>query len=1038
MTVRRQCVRASLVLAVLLTPAALFAQDGLFGKNKVQYAKHNWYFIQSDHFDIYFADGGEKIAEFTASAAESAYASISKSFRYQLVNRVPIIVANSHNDFQQSNVVGEYLEEGIGGVTELFKNRVLIPFEGNYKQYRHVIHHELVHAVINDMFYGGSIQSILANNITLRLPLWFNEGLAEYEALRWDTNSDMFLRDATVHEYLPPVNNLNGYFAYRGGQSLWWYIERKYGERKIGEILNRIKSTRNVEQGFRGALGLSIDELSERWLKDQKVMYWPDIAKREEPGDYARMLTDHRKTNVFYYGISPAISPQGDRIAFISNRSDYFDVYIMNAIDGEVTDKLVSGQQTNNFEELKILTPAITWSPDGKKVALAAKAGEQDAILVVDVESGDEEKYVFGLDGIFSVDWSPQGDKLAFVGIKTHQSDIFVYDLNTKAVKNLTNDIYSDFDPSWSPDGQKVYFSSDRGNHLIGLSSPREMYDFSQQDLYSVDVQSQSIQRITDWANSDETSPVVSPDGKKLLFVSDKNGINNIYMMDLETKTTRPITNSLSGIYQLSLSADGAKLAFSSLNHAGYDIFLMRNPFERDIKLTELEPTEYFNTRAANAAAPATEPVVSGTEAKHDSAGLYGEDIAIDFSGYVFRDSTEDVLPSDSSMARLPKIANNITEDGEYKVTPYKLNFTPDIIYGNAGYNTFYGVTGNTVMAFSDLLGNHQIVFVTNLQLDLKNSDYGLQYLYLPNRIDYGISAFHSARFVYIADNTPQGASLYRFRTYGSTLNASYPFNRFNRLDFGLSWFNISKENLDVDIVPIDRRTVILPSVGYTHDNSLWGFASPINGTRYSVNMFGTPKIGVRGLSFVNVTGDYRTYIRLGRNYNLALRLAGGGSFGRNPQKFIVGGVDNWINRTFEGNYVPLENAEDYVFLQAGLPLRGYNYNARIGSRYGLFNMELRYPLFAFLQAGPLPIGLQSLGGAVFFDMGSAWSREKDFVAFTHNAQGNLVTRDLLMGMGTGARIYFLAFLVRLDVAWAWNINSFSPPKYYLSLGADF
>ena len=133
-----------------------------------------------------------------------------------------------------------------------------------------------------------------------------------------------------------------------------------------------------------------------------------------------------------------------------------------------------------------------------------------------------------------------------------------------------------------------------------------------------------------------------------------------------------------------------------------------------------------------------------------------------------------------------------------------------------------------------------------------------------------------------------------------------------------------------------------------------------------------------------------------------------------------------------------MENAEDYIFLQTGLPLRGYNYNAAIGSRYGLFNFEFRYPLFAFLQAGPLPIGLQSINGAMFFDMGSAWNSEKQYRAFTTNAAGNTVTRDLLMGMGTGARIYFLGFLVKLDVAWAWYWSGFSEPKYYLSLGTDF
>lgn len=1035
MKVRGSVKRGLLLLAMLMMSATGYAQDGLFGKNKVQYTKFNWYFIQTDHFDIYFSDGGEKIAEFAASAAESAYASIRKTFRYQLTNRVPIIVANSHNDFQQNNVVSVYLEEGVGGVTELFKNRVLIPFEGNYKQFRHVIHHELVHAVINDMFYGGSIQSIIANNITLQLPLWLNEGLSEYEAQRWETDSDMFLRDATVHNYLPPINRLSGYFAYRGGQALWWYISNKYGEQKIGDILNRIKSTRNVEAGFRGALGLSLEELNERWQKEMKVLYWPDIARREEPTDYARRLTDHKKDGNFY-NTSPALSPQGDRLAFISDRKDYFDVFVMNTIDGKDIDKVVSGQTTNDFEELKLLTPRLTWSPDGKMIALAAKAGAQDAILMIDVESGRSEKLTFDLNAIYSVDWSPQGNKLAFVGNKFERSDIYSYDIDSKKLTALTRDVFSDSDPTWSHDGKFVYFSSDRQDYIRGESVDMATFDYSHRNLYRVNTETLEIEQLTDWPNSNESSVVVSADGKKILFVSDKNGISNIYEMVLETRATRPITNSLTGVYQLSLSRDGSKLAFASLHHAGFDLFLMRNPFERELKVGELELTEFFKAKLAEPSVQEMKDSVAVATAPADSAGLYGKDIEIDFSGFA-GDILPDNVPSDSTIvSRLPRIAGNIDSEGRYKVNKYKLNFSPDIIYGNAGYNTFYGVTGSTVMAFSDLLGNHQIVFVTNLLLDLKNSDYALQYLYLPERIDYGFTAFHSARFVII--NDVFGGSLYRFRTYGVSLNAQYPIDRFRRFDAGLSWFNISRENLDQIADPTQKRTTLVPSIGYTHDNSLWGFTGPINGTRYSFNVFGTPKLGSAGLSFVNVTGDYRTYLRLGRQYNIALRLAGGGSFGRNPQKFIIGGVDNWINRTFEGGYIPLENAEDYIFLQTGLPLRGYNFNAGIGSRYGLFNFEFRYPLFAFLQAGPLPIGLQSINGAIFFDMGAAWNRENEFKAFTKDARGYTVTRDLLMGMGTGTRIYFLGFLVKLDVAWAWYWSGFSEPKYYLSLGTDF
>ena len=67
------------------------------------------------------------------------------------------------NEFQQNNVVSVYMQEGILGVTELYKNRVVMPFEGDYQEFRNTLHHELVHAMINDMVYGGRIQNNIIN-----------------------------------------------------------------------------------------------------------------------------------------------------------------------------------------------------------------------------------------------------------------------------------------------------------------------------------------------------------------------------------------------------------------------------------------------------------------------------------------------------------------------------------------------------------------------------------------------------------------------------------------------------------------------------------------------------------------------------------------------------------------------------------------------------------------------------------------------------------------------------------------------------------
>jgi len=1049
--------RSTILLIALLTVAGLvpgLAQEGNFGQNKVQYKKFDWWYIQTSHFDIYFSQNGEYLADFTAAAAESAYTMISKSFRYQINNRIPIMVYNSHNDFQQTNVISEYLEEGTGGVTELFKNRMVIPFEGNYRMFRHVIHHELVHAVFNDMFYGGSIQSIISNNIRLQLPMWFNEGMAEYQSLHWDTNSDMFMRDATIHTYLPPIDYLSGYFAYRGGQSVWYYIANKYGEQKIAEILNRIRGTRNVDQGFRSALGLSVSELNERWQKEQKVIYWPDIAKREDPADFATRLTNHVKDGNFY-NTSPSISPQGDKIAFISDRDDYFDVFIMSTIDNKIT-KIVDGQRTKNFEELHLLTPGITWSPDGKKLALAVKSGDEDAIFIVDAATGEKEKLEFKLDGIFSVSWSPKGDKLAFVGDNSRQSDIYTYDLTTKELTNLTDDLYSDADPSWSPDGKTVYFASDRRDVLTRASTgPRFKmwkFDYSQLDIYSIDIATMTMKRITDYPNSDETSPAISPDGTKMLYVSDRNGIGNIYERDLVTGADRPITNSLTGVFQLSLSADGNKLSFAALDEAGFDIFLMKAPFDKKLAVSELEPTEYLKRSqrlAQRTQGPAStqsakdSTLLAATEASKDTLGVYGDKVRIDFHNYVFSDEQPKEKPVAAETAVSESQGDSsiyLDENGNYKVNKYKLNFSPDVIYGNAAFSTFYGVQGTTMMAFSDMLGDHQIYFLTNLLLDLKNSDYVLAYNYLPLKIDYGIEGFHSARFLYLYDYTGN-LDLYRFTTWGVAASASDPLDKFNRFEFGLSWLNLSRDNLDFPDEPSQQRSLVMPTLSYIHDNALWGYTAPNNGTRYNISAMISPPIGSgdEALNFQTYTLDYRTYEKFWRDYCFVVRWAGGLSMGPNAQRFFIGGTDGWINREFANGGIPIQNVEDYAFLSPALPLRGYDYNTANGTKYGLMNYELRFPLVRYLLTGGVPLSMENITGAAFVDIGSSWTDDRAYRFFVKDTtSGSTVMQDLLVGTGFGARIIMFGLPLKFDVAWAFNGQTFSIPKYYISLGGDF
>ncbi len=1055
-------------LKILLTIVLFFSTTVLaqFGKNKLHIKDYDWYYIQTKHFDIYFNQGGETLTEFASKAAEDALTSIQNAFNYRVNSRITLIIYNSQNEFQETNVIDEYVTEGVQGFTELFKNRVVVQFTGSYKQFRHLIHHELVHAVMNDMFYGGSVQNIITNNISLQFPLWFNEGLAEYEALGWDVDTDMFIRDAAVNEYLPDINRLDNYFAYRGGQSVFYYIANKYGTEKIGELLNKIKGIGNVEEGFKATLGIDIKELGQRWKKDIKKTFWPDVALRDDPVDFAKRLTNPEKDKGFY-NTSPTLSPQGDKIAFISNRDYYFGLYIMDVLTGKTTGPLAEGNQTPDFEELNILTPGLTWSPDGNKIAISAEHSGFDVIYIFDLEEDERETLEFNLESIESVAWSNDGKYLAFVGQTSKQSDIYIYNFETKELTDLTNDIFSDSDPAWSQDDKAIFFVSDRGDFLdagkIDKNFKISEHNYSQKDIYKLNIADREIIRITDLPFSDETSPKVEANGERLIFISDINGINNIYIKNLSSDDKSievtdipiiPVTNSISGLYQLSLSKDSKKLVFSTLYESVFNLFMLDNPFEPKTQLDTLKPTLYISKLEEKRNVKIDEEIVKDSLItqtgekevnKEEQIKIFVGDVvesdtssnksSNDYSKFIFGSSEankEKVYANDSLF--IPK--NNLDENGDYLVNKYKITFGPDLVYANAGYSTFYGLIGTTVLSFSDVLGDYRLIGVTGLQIDLKNSDYGLAYYNLSGKIKYGIQGYHTARFVNIIKGNY--INFFRYRSYGISLSASLPLNRFYRFEAGLGWLNVRGENLDDLSDPLDEASFVVPSLAYVHDNIMWGYTAPIQGTRYRFEAYGNPGLGNKRLSFYTLSGDYRTYLRFWTDYSFAIRFSGGVSGGENAQRFFMGGIENWINRSFATTEIPIESTSDYAFLTAVLPLRGYNYSERIGTKYLLMNYELRFPLIRYLIPGPLPILFNNIIGVAFIDAGAAWDNTSKLRLFNRDSNGFFRSKDLLMGTGVGARVFFLYFLLRFDVAWAYNFNHFSDPIFYFSIGADF
>jgi hypothetical protein len=1086
-----------LACALLVCGASIAVPDAQaqyfrFGKNKIQYQTLDWRYLQSTHFDVfYYEPGGEALAQFTARAAEEAYADIQHLFDYRITDRIAILVYQNHNEFAVTNAADlPAFADGIGGFTELFKNRVALPFMGDYREYRRILHHEIVHAVVNDMFYGGSLQRIIQSGTRLRLPLWFGEGIAEYSAMGWDSHSDMYLREAVLADRIRSVSLLRGYFAYRGGQGFFDFIAAQYGREKITEILHRVKGGRSVDAAFERALGLDLDALSERWVQAMRGAYLPEVAAREELNAIARPLVTGETGGRFNTGA--AMSPRGDFVAYLSASGPLFDVYVVETTGDARPRRLIAGQTSPEFESFRVLTPSLSWNPGGTRLALAVKSGPSDAIALVDVNTQHTHHYrIPEVDGISSVRWSPDGGHLAFSATSRGQSDIYLLDLTTEEVSNLTNDIFSDLEPTWAPDGRSIVFHSDRGDHVepgTHTSGAFDMneHDFAQFSLYRIDLDERSLERLTNSADWDDQSPAFGADPHRLLFVSDRNGVFNLYELDLTSGEIRPLTDLFTGISQVSLSADGRSAALIALKDGSPSVFLLRDPFDRQpaaplaptiwasrvmgdtleqkapalvvAHATTLQENPFLREAAGDLpfladimrrkrlpevvaarldeARDTPDPDEGADRADSlsasaaDSIGLTHGRVDYrthDLSGAFDEAQEENAGPADRRAARFAP-QDNLQEDGSFRPKRYRIRFSPDLIFGNLGYEAVFGVQSVTQMSFSDLLGNHRITAATNLVIDLRNSDYLLSYQYLPHRTDYRVAGFHLAR--QLTDFTQQ--RYFRYRNYGLAGSATYPLDKFRRVEAEISVQGTSLTNLMEPTLRSRTRVFFYPSLTYTVDGTVPGFLSPSGGHRLAVRVAGSPGLSV---TFATLLADARQYFG-NRYYTVALRAAGGAAIGPDPPRFFAAGVQNWINPGVEG--IPIRDENDFVFGTPILPLRGHAYDSASGDHFAMVNAEARFPLVAALLPGPLPVlPLYNLQGVAFVD--AAAIPGESFSLWTdRDDDGNRVLEDLYIGAGVGFRTLVLGYPVRFDWGWPFTGREFGDSRFYLSIGLDF
>jgi hypothetical protein len=954
-------------VGVLGVPSPAGAQ--YFGQNKVQYERFDYQVLKTDSFDIYYYPEAAEAVRLAAPLAEQWRRRIARDLGFELRGRQPLILYASHPHFVQTQVIGGLIGEGTGGVTEYLKRRMVLPFASSLGETSHVLGHELVHAFQYDS--GGERVGAL--------PLWFIEGMAEYLTLGDDDpHTAMWLRDLSAEEELPGFDDLANpeYFPYRIGHAAWAYLAARYGNDVVGTAFLEAARLGDPLAGIEAATGADIAELSDGWRAAIRQRHGGGAATAA-----GRVLIARDEDRGGVLNVSPAISPDGRWIAYLSERSLFsIDLYVADATTGQVVRRLTRTETDPHFESLQFVGSAGAWDPSSRRLAFTAVSRGQPLLTIVDIGDGGstQEVALDGVDEAWQPSWSPDGRAVALAGLSGGVSDLYIVTLDGGAVRQVTDDAFADLQPAWSPDGRRLAFVTDRFAAAEDRLAPGRLA------LALVGVESGAIERLPAFAHGKHINPIWDRRGGALYFIADPDGVANIHRLDLATQTFAQLTDVATGVTgitatspALSFAPEANRLAFSVFRRGGYDIHHL------------LEP-------GAGRAATTDDTAASR---------LFGD-----------------------GARRLTTLASPPAATAPGQVEPYRPRLSLDFAgaSGGVGMNGRYGafVGGGVGMLFSDMLGNHNLGVIVEANGGLRDIGGQVTYLNRASRWNWGGAALvrpyvtggFSQSLAQAGGQTVLVNQEYVFRQTDAEVRglAFYPFSRAMRFELQAGgrriWFDrqlttrafapttgdlLAEERQDLDAP--EALTLGEGAAALVYDQSVFGPTSPIRGQRHRVEV--TPTLG--SLRFTSVTADLRRYQPLWRPVTLALRGLHVGRYGGDAE-------DPRLSALFLGypSLVRGYGAGSFDQADCGATTAGDcpGFDALLGSRLIVGNAELRFPLLGVFSGqyryGPIP-----LEGLLFADTGVAWTAARS-PAF---AGGD---RRFVSSVGAGVRVNVFGYLV--------------------------
>ena len=571
--IRRSIFKRVTILAFLISLLFPFLSSAQFNHPEL-----NWRVIETPHFLVHYHQEEENFARDVARIAEEVYIPLSQDIGYHPLKKIPIVIEN-YNDTT-------------GGYTSTLTGKIVIQAQsdtaqtsGNLSWPREVIAHELTHA-LSFAAIGESIFPLRRMIASLVLPMWFIEGLAEYEGEQWTSLKKMWVSDEAYHKRIMSEGDLGAFYFFNGwgrtsgyyqSDSFVRYIFETYGRDKIHLIFDNLRAQPlfqlmgvmslgggegafypaprflNFDKALKKAVGKNSITLYREWRNWILKKY-----KDKGEGDEHLLALEKRLTSKGRRNQHPRFSPSGKRVAFVSNRGyDFalFDLYLMD----------IATKKVKRVEEG--VNPSFSFSPDGKRIAYSKvqfyppKRAFLSDIWILNVEDGQRKRITYGQRASEPC-FSPDGERLVFVRRQGGNSNLWLVNLKTHKLCPLTRDrdgLAQNFSPDFSPNGKRIVFVS---------------FCQGKRDIYLLRLKDKTIVRLTK-DRADDRCPVFSPSGNKIYFISDrKDGVFNLYSINLNGKDLKRYTDVRGGVFEPSLSKDGKKIVVSGYKDGKFSLFL--------------------------------------------------------------------------------------------------------------------------------------------------------------------------------------------------------------------------------------------------------------------------------------------------------------------------------------------------------------------------------------------------------------------------------------------------------------------------------